>query len=94
MTSPALIYNDKFSSNITYEQYSVIDVNINEVNCKLRKYIYLLICTDCGVQYVGGSIRPLKKRTNIHRNGKSKYEISINLCKKKICKNAFLLCRL
>ena len=50
LTSPALFYNDKFSSNITYEQYSVIDVNINEVNCKLPKYIYLLICTDCGVQ--------------------------------------------
>ena len=79
---------------ITYEQYSVIDVNINEVNCKLPKYIYLLICTDCGVQYVGGSIRPLKKRINIHRNGKSRCEIAINLKKKKSVKMLFLLCRL
>ena len=38
--------------------------------------------------YVGESIKPLNKRMNIHRKGKSRFEISINHYKN-VCKKIF-----
>ena len=81
MTCLNLIYDDHF------RKYSVIDLNINEVHCKLHNYIYLLTCTDCGGQYNGESITPLSIRMNIHRRGKSGCELSINHYKN-VCPNA------
>ena len=54
---------------------------------KPQKYIYLLPCTHCGIQYVGESITPLNLRMNFHRKGKSECEISIDHYRN-ICKNA------
>lgn len=59
---------------------------VNEVDFELQNYIHLLIRTDSAVQYVDESIKPLNKRMNIHRKGKSGCEISIRNYKT-FCKN-------
>ena len=40
--------------------------------------------------YLGESIKPLNKRMNIHRKGKSRFEISINHYKN-VCKKIFFI---
>ena len=71
----ALIRENQVVSNTTGRKYFSTDIKPDEVHCKLQNYIYLQICTHCGIQYVGESITPLNLRVNNHRIGKSKCEI-------------------
>ena len=62
-----------------------IDIKTDEFRCKLRDYIYLLMCTHFGIQYVDESVTSLNLRMNIHRRGKLGCETSVyhyrNRCK-------------
>ena len=50
---------------------SILRVRSDEVHRKLQNDIYLLKCTNFGIQYVGEKITTLNLRMNIHRKGKS-----------------------
>ena len=77
-TCPSLVKESNVKSYHTGRVYSTIDLNIEDVHCKLQNYIYVLTCTCCYVQYVGESICPVHLRMNIHRRGKSGCEIAID----------------
>ena len=77
-TCPSLIKKSSVKSYHTGRIYSTIDVDIEDVHCKLQNYIYVLTCTSCLCQYVGESVCPVHLRMNIHRKGKSGCEIAID----------------
>ena len=62
---------NQFVSNITGRKHSTIDIKRDEVHCKLQNCVYLLTCTNSGIEYIGESITPLNLRINIRRSGKS-----------------------
>ena len=74
----ALTHENQLVSNTTGRKYFAMDVKPDNVHYKLQNYIYLLMCTHCGIQYVGESITLLNLRMDIHRRAKPGYEISIN----------------
>ena len=73
-----LIKNLIVKSQNTGRLYSVVDVDLAGIHCKLQNYIYLLTCLSCNVQYVGESVVFVNLRMNVHRKGKSGCEISID----------------
>ena len=77
-TCPSLVRDLSIKSSFTGRIYHAIDVDLNNIHCKLQNYIYVLKCSSCHVQYVGESIVPLNLRMNIHRRGKSGCEVSID----------------
>ena len=78
MTCPSLIKQSTIQSFNTGRVYPIIDVDIQNIHCKMQNYIYVLMCSSCCVQYVGESVIPLHRRMNIHRRGKSGCEIAID----------------
>ena len=64
-----------------------LDFKPNKVHWKLQKYIYILTCTHCGIEYVGESITPLNLRIDIHSRRQSEFEIFIDHYWV-VCKNA------
>ena len=79
LTCAAVIRASQFVSNTTSRKYFVVDINPDEVHCKLQNYIYLITCTHCGIQCVDESITSLNLRMNIHRRGKSGCETFIDI---------------
>ena len=51
-TCPSLIKKSTVKSYHTGRVYYTIDVDVEDVHCKLQNYIYVLRCTCCSVQYV------------------------------------------
>ena len=78
LSCPDIIRKKTFNSFTTGKTYNAIDIEPHQVHCKLQNYIYLLSCKNCGLQYVGESIRPVNLRMNTHRKAKQGCEISIN----------------
>ena len=78
LTCPTLIRENQLVSNTRCKKYFAIDIKPDEVHCRLQNYIYLLMCTHYGIQYVGESITQLNLIMNIHGKGKSGPEISID----------------
>ena len=78
LSCPALIRETEIQSFITGRKYTVLDMDPNQITCKLQNYIYLLTCLSCYVQYVGESVVPINKRMNIHRRAKSGCTLFIN----------------
>ena len=54
-----------FVSNVTGKQFILPK---GSFNCKSTNIIYLITCSDCGIQYVGQTIQPLHIRLNAHRS--------------------------
>ena len=48
-TCPNLIKKGDFISTTTGRTYKIININIEDIKCKLHNYIYLLTCKNCGV---------------------------------------------
>ena len=82
---PGLITFCEVKSNITGRTYSSMNIKPHEIYFKIRNYIYLLTCKNCGIQHVGESITPVNLRMNIHQKSKSGCELSLshykNVCK-------------
>ena len=78
MTCPSLVKQLTIKSNHTGRIYPVINVDVNDIHCKLQNYIYVIQCSSCLVQYVGESVIPVHKRMNIHRKAKVGCEIAID----------------
>lgn len=55
-----------FKSNVTGKLF--IFSKEGNFNCKSKNLIYLITCSDCGVQYVGQTIQPIHLRLNAHRS--------------------------
>ena len=87
LSCPDLSRSLEVKPNITERTYSSINIKSHEIYCKIRNYIYLLTCKNCGIQYVGESITPVNLRMNFHRKGKSGCEHAINHYKN-VCKCA------
>ena len=49
LTCPVLIKSKNFTSFVTGQTYSAIDIEPFLVHCKLKNYIYMLCCLSCGV---------------------------------------------
>ena len=54
-----------FVSNVTGKQFIL---PTGTFNCKSNNIIYLITCSDCGIQYVGQTSQPLHIRLNAHRS--------------------------
>ena len=78
LSCPDLSRSLEVKSNITGRTYYSINVKYLEIHCRIRNYINLLTCKNCGIQYVDESITPVNLRTGIHRKSKSGCEHSIN----------------
>ena len=76
-TCPALVKNNSVKSNMTGRVHA-LPIDVDNINCKVQNYVYVLQCSSCFVQYVGESAVSLNLRMNIHRKGKSGCEISID----------------
>lgn len=55
-----------FRSNVTGKQF--ILSKTGDFSCKSMNIIYLITCSDCGIQYVGQTIQALHVRLNAHRS--------------------------
>ena len=71
MTCPSFNISKTFKSNVTNKTYNVVNHTGEDLTCHSQNIIYLLICTTCGIQYVGETAYPMHLRMNQHR--KSKY---------------------
>ena len=87
MSYPDLSRSLEVKSKHNRKTYSSINIKSQESLCKIRNYIYLLTCQNCGIEYVVESITPVNLGINIHSKGKSGCELSINRYEN-ICKGA------
>ena len=53
---------DKIVSSVTHKTYSCTNYGKSYVTCNSSNIIYLIICLNCFMQYVGGPATLLKKR--------------------------------
>ena len=77
LTCPKLILSKSFTSNVTKKTYTIINHSGENISCHTRNLNYLLVCSNCYVQYVGETALPLHKRINIHRTAKQGCEYFI-----------------
>ena len=61
-------HSSSYTSKVTGKQYTIFCT----VNCKSANVIYILVCSVCGLQYVGESKQPFHKRLNGHRSDLTK----------------------
>ena len=61
------IFQNFFKSTITGRKYSTINPTNKYLNCSSKNIIYLISCSQCGVQYVGQTKTKLNKRMSSHR---------------------------
>ena len=66
-TCPTFIKSETFKSNITNQQFKVINHTEEHLTCHSQNIIYLLTCLCCNIQYVGETVYPFHKRNNQHR---------------------------
>jgi hypothetical protein len=46
---------DKFTSFVTKKTYKILHIpNHRHISCEITNIIYLITCSKCGLQYVGG----------------------------------------
>ena len=62
------IFQNFFKSTITGREYSTINPTNQFLNCSSKNVIYLITCSQCGVQYVGQTSTKLNKRMSSHRS--------------------------
>jgi hypothetical protein len=63
-TCDHLTPTNQFSSTYTRRNYRITD----RLNCKSQNIIYLITCTQCRLQYVGETARPLADRLANHKS--------------------------
>ena len=88
MSCPALSHEQTFTSHISFQSFTVVGFDPDQVSCKWQNYIYLLSCNRCGVQYVGESVTPINKRINTHRTLESSCK-RVNEHYSEVCPGAF-----
>ena len=69
-TCPNFSTSKTFISNVTHKTYKIINPTGEHLNCHSQNVIYLLICSTCGIQYVGETAYPIHLRMNQHRTSK------------------------
>ena len=80
-TCPTFVKSDRFRSNVTNHEYSVINHTGEVLTCHTSNIIYLLTCLGCGIQYVGETIWPFHKRNNQHRTEMNEhFEFHLETC--------------
>ena len=66
-TCPTFVKSKMFKSNVTSQEFKVINHTEEPLTCHTRNIIYLLTCLCCGIQYVGETGYPFHLRNNQHR---------------------------
>ena len=61
-------FQNFFKSTITDRNYLTINPTNQYLNCSSKNIIYLITCSQCGVQYVGQTKNNLNRRRSSHRS--------------------------